>query len=221
MSASVFMTLSLNSLSGNSLISILRRSVFRVLLCCFLRDTFLDFPGHSWFLRCVLCRLFRVWCAGHVQGLNIILSLVQVLGWLSNLAIVQSQHSLLLRVCQNLLVFRGEDLSQHLAVTWMQANWKSDPQAASSELQKSWELGICLFSMHWDVAVIARKELVDCFLVPGPTIWSPAGHQSQAIKKCVLWETLGPGTGKRKTVEMVPTGLVSEQYLNLSVCVLN
>lgn len=100
-------------------------------------------------------------------------------------------HSLLLRVCQNLSVFRGEDLSQHLAVTWMQANWKSDPQAASSELQKSWELGICLFSMHWDVAVIARKELVDRFLVPGPMTWSPAGHQSQAIKKCVLWETLG------------------------------
>ena len=57
-------------------------------------------------------------------------------------------HSLLLRVCQNLSVLRGEDLRQHLAVTWMQADWKSDAQAASLSYasrplsQKSGELGI-------------------------------------------------------------------------------
>lgn len=67
--------------------------------------------------------------------------------------------------------------------------------------------------------MIARKELVDRFLVPGPMTWSPAGHQSQAIKKCVLWgDTWGPGTGKRKTVEMVPTGLVSDSIL-VCLCV--
>ena len=90
-SVSIFMTFILNSLSGKSLISILWRSVFRLY--------FVLFWGHvssfSWTLSvgffCVLIRrLFQVWCAGHVQGLNIIFSLVQVLGWLSNLVIVHS-----------------------------------------------------------------------------------------------------------------------------------
>lgn len=97
MSASVFMTLSLNSLSGNSLISILRRSV---------SGSTCSFFGTRFWIFLVTLGFFGAFYASSgcdvlatCRGWSIILSLVS--SWLA-LCDCPKPHSLLLRVCQNL-----------------------------------------------------------------------------------------------------------------------
>lgn len=77
-------------------------------------------------------------------------------------------HSLLLRVCQNLCVQRGGSQPKHLAVTWMQEKLEVRFLRQHLLSYRKAELGICLFCMHWDVAVIARERISRRFLVPDP-----------------------------------------------------